>query len=330
MSNLIGYVVIGRNEGERLKKCLLSIPSEMIVYVDSGSSDGSVEWASSVGAECVELDMSKPFTAARARNAGITALLNKHPSLLYVMFMDGDCILAEGWETKALEVIGQNVGVGVVCGRRKERFPEHSIYNQICDIEWNTPIGEASACGGDALYCVDVFAEVGGFDDAFIAGEEPELCFRIRELGHKILRIDQIMTFHDADIHQFSQWWRRSKRSGYAYWLNAHKHGFDSSERFKIREVANILIWGAMALLTILLTIAFRNFLPVVIFGGVWVIQLVRLMIFFVALKEEYGIRAWFGYAVSLLIGKAPQFLGVAYGMYKTFFSKPHKLVEYK
>ena len=69
----IAVVVIGRNEGERLRQCLMSIDKGVagIVYVDSGSTDQSIALAESLGAQVVELDASIPFTAARARNVGI-------------------------------------------------------------------------------------------------------------------------------------------------------------------------------------------------------------------------------------------------------------------
>ena len=71
----VGVVAIGRNEGERLKRCLGSVPAGAAsVYVDSGSTDGSAQWARDHGADVVELDMSVPFTAARARNAGFQTI----------------------------------------------------------------------------------------------------------------------------------------------------------------------------------------------------------------------------------------------------------------
>ncbi len=330
MNDSIGYVVIGRNEGERLKACLRSISSNAMVYVDSGSSDGSAEWASANGADCVALDMSRPFTAARARNAGVEQLLKTHPGVSYVMFLDGDCVLAEDWVETSRIAIEADDQVAVVCGRRKERFPEHSLYNLLCDIEWNTPIGEAKACGGDALYRVDVFRTLGGFDPSFIAGEEPELCFRIRQAGYKILRVDQLMTFHDADIHSFSQWWRRVKRSGYAYWLNAYKHGGESAERFKVRETLNILMWGALITLTIILTLLWASPIPALFFTLFTCVKYVTLLKFYHYVESGYGRKARLVHVAMMFVGKVPQLLGVIQGMFNTYFSKPHTLVEYK
>lgn len=116
-------VVIGRNEGLRLKCCLRSLSNAVVVYVDSGSTDGSAEWARKNGAELVELNMTVPFTAARARNAGFRRLREIVPSLRYVQFIDGDCELVHGWTKSATAFLDEHFDVGAVCGRRRERFP---------------------------------------------------------------------------------------------------------------------------------------------------------------------------------------------------------------
>ena len=76
MATVIGVVVIGRNEGQRLERCLRSLAqgADKVMYVDSGSTDGSLQLAANLGVEVLALDMSTPFTAARARNEGFAAL----------------------------------------------------------------------------------------------------------------------------------------------------------------------------------------------------------------------------------------------------------------
>ncbi len=213
----IGAVAIARNEGERLKNCLRSLTGKCatIVYVDSGSTDRSVEFAKSLGVEVVELDMSKPFSMARARNAGFARLREILPTMKYVQFVDGDCELDPNWLPTGTAWLDSHSETVAVCGRRRERFPEKSIYNQICDIEWNTPVGPAKSCGGDALMRVATFAASGGYSEQLIAGEEPELCLRLRNVGGKIDRIDAEMTRHDAAILTFAAWWKRTLRGGY-------------------------------------------------------------------------------------------------------------------
>jgi glycosyltransferase involved in cell wall biosynthesis len=205
----IGLVAIGRNEGERLRRCLESSRRqvERLVYVDSGSTDGSAQLARSLGAEVVDLDMSIPFTAARARNEGRARLQALVPDLDCVQFVDGDCELVDGWIARAVAHLTAHPQAAVVCGRRRERDPESSVYNHLCDLEWDTPIGLAKACGGDALMRVTALDQVGGYNPDIIAGEEPDLCFRLRERGWEIWRIDGDMTLHDAAMTRFGQWW---------------------------------------------------------------------------------------------------------------------------
>src|SRR4051794_36864206 len=92
-----GAVVIGRNEGQRLRLCLrsISIASNRFVYVDSGSTDGSAQWARDQNVHVI--DLNRPFTAARARNIGFTRLLDANPNVLYVQFVDADCELNAEW-----------------------------------------------------------------------------------------------------------------------------------------------------------------------------------------------------------------------------------------
>jgi GT2 family glycosyltransferase len=241
----VGMVVIGRNEGARLVRCLEACAREggPVVYVDSGSTDGSPEAARRLGAALVSLDMSIPFTAARARNEGFAALMRLHPGTSRVQFLDGDCELAAGWLVAADAFLDAHPEIAAVCGRRRERFPEASVYNRLCDIEWNTPVGEALACGGDVLIRSQPLAAAGGYRDDLIAGEEPELCVRLRAAGWKIWRLGHDMTWHDAAMTHWLQWWRRNVRSGHAFAEGAALHGAPPERHF-VAQARRALLWG--------------------------------------------------------------------------------------
>ncbi|WP_206108145.1 glycosyltransferase family 2 protein [Paludisphaera soli] len=244
----VGLVAIGRNEGDRLRRCLASAGGLglVLVYVDSGSTDGSVELARELGAEVVALDLAEPFTAARARNAGLDRLLQLAPGARYVQFVDGDCELAEGWIATARGELDARPRAAAACGRRRERRPDDSIYNRLADLEWDTPIGEVKACGGDAMMRVAALREVGGYDPRLIAGEEPELCVRLRRQGWTIHRLDAEMTLHDMAMTRFGQWWRRSARAGHAFAEGAALHG-RPPERHWVRETRSSVVWGLAA-----------------------------------------------------------------------------------
>ena len=238
----VDAVVIGRNEGARLIACLDSLAGQVrrLVYVDSGSTDGSVEAAAARGAHVVQLDMTQPFTAARARNAGLAVL--EAPD--FVQFVDGDCELHPDWIATALAAMAAHPNAAVVCGRRRERDPAASVYNRLCDKEWDTPIGPALACGGDALMRFSAVQAVRGFDPTLIAGEEPDLCLRLRRGGGEIWRIDAEMTWHDAAMTRFGQWWQRSRRAGHAFAEGAFRNGAPP-DRHWVAETRRALIWGA-------------------------------------------------------------------------------------
>ncbi|MCM8731664.1 glycosyltransferase family 2 protein [Hephaestia sp. GCM10023244] len=242
--NVVGVVVIGRNEGPRLSDSLRSVAGRggAIVYVDSGSSDDSVARAEQAGAQVVVLAADRPFTAARGRNAGADWLQTHLVGLEFIQFLDGDCLLDPAWIDAALQTMAEAPDAAVVCGRRRERFPDASWYNRLCDIEWDTPIGIVPTCGGDALMRLSAFQDVGGFATELIAGEEPDLCHRLRRAGWTIHRIDHDMSRHDAAMMHFAQWWQRNRRSGYAMAEGLSRRGRDDPRL--IRRVASNILWS--------------------------------------------------------------------------------------
>lgn len=214
---VVSVVIIGRNEGERLTRCLNSIaqmqsvngPIE-VIYVDSDSTDNSQAHARELGAKVIVVHPERP-AAAIGRNAGWRAA--KAP---IVLFLDGDTVLHPQFVADSLAEF-ENPEVAIVWGHRRELFPEASIYNRVLDLDWVYPPGPSEFCGGDALVRRDVLEELGGMDPNLIAGEEPELCRRIRERGYTILHVDRPMTGHDLAMTGWRQYWRRAFRAGHAY-----------------------------------------------------------------------------------------------------------------
>lgn len=311
----VAAIVIGRNEGARLIACLDALSGvDPVIYVDSGSTDGSVDAARARGAQVVVLDMTQPFTAARARNAGL-AMLPEGTAL--VQLLDGDCIVQNGWLAQAQVFLQERSDVAVVCGRRREMYPQASVYNELVDGEWDTPVGEALACGGDALMRVDAVRSVGGYRDDLIAGEEPELCLRLRQAGWSIWRIDAEMTAHDAQIMRFNQWWKRTKRAGHAFAEGAALHGA-LPERHWMAETRRALLWGAAGpLLIVFLALTF----------GPWALLAVLIYPLQVARLARRGGWAWAFFSV---LGKFAEAQGVLSYYWHRVSGGQKRLIEYK
>lgn len=320
----VDAVVIGRNEGARLVACLASLSGRVrrLVYVDSGSGDGSPGAAAGMGAEVVELDPALPFTAARARNAGLARLAGEarggEGMAEFVQFVDGDCVVQPGWIEAALGAMRTLPGATVVCGRRRERDPGTSIWNRLCDREWDTPVGEALACGGDALMRLAPVLAAGGFRDDLIAGEEPELCQRLRRAGGRIWRIEAEMTLHDAAMTRFSQWWRRSRRAGHAFAEGAALHGAGPDRHWR-RETARAVFWGLgvpVAALAAGLSVPPWGFALLLL----WPAQVLRL-----ALRWRDVPAAFFG-----LLGKLAEAQGVLGYWAGRLLRRRRGLIEYR
>lgn len=243
MSAAVDLVLIGRNEGARLERALRSAQGQArrLVYVDSGSTDGSVAAARAAGARVVELDMSVPFSAARARNAGFDAAQAEDPAP-FVQFIDGDCALVPGWLDAGAARLSQDIGLGLVTGWRAEIAPEASLYNRICDHEWRRPAGPIRACGGDMMVRAEAFRQAGGFNPAVIAAEDDDFCLRLAEAGWALERLPLEMTRHDAAITRFGQWWRRAVRAGHGFaQVGALHPGHFRAERRRVLAYGLIL-----------------------------------------------------------------------------------------
>lgn len=327
MSSLVddlGFVIIGRNEGERLKACLASTLSisHRVVYADSRSTDGSADCARDMGASVIELDAFAHLNAATGRNAGFGLLRARFPECRFVQFLDGDCVLEPQWVRTGIDFLQAHPKVAIVCGRRFEAHPELSFYNRLADREWNTPTGPADACGGDAMMRVAAFEEIGGFNGALMASEEPEFAARLRAAGWEIWRLDADMTEHDAAMLHFRQWWRRTVRSGYGY-AQAWRSTRHLSEPVNQARLRSAVIWViCLPVAIVLLTIAARLPGLLSLVPLLWGAQIVRLTV-----RQRGGSIEDLRSSAMLMLGKVPELMGAARAL---LTSRQSDMIEYK
>ena len=274
----ISVVVIGRNEGQRLARCVESIHCIRgfegerieIIYVDSASTDGSAELAATYGAQVIVLHAERP-TAALGRNAGWRVARAE-----FVLFLDGDTILHPDFAKAALEPMLQDASIAAVWGHRREIHPEDSIYNRILDLDWVYAPAITEFCGGDVLIRRSALEEVNGYDSELIAGEEPEMCRRMRARGYRILHIDHPMTGHDLQMTRWSQYWKRAIRSGHAF-AEISQRFRDSDDpswdRDRKRNLMHAGFWMGSLAIAVTASLLRLTILPLVL----WVAVLVAL-----------------------------------------------------
>jgi cellulose synthase/poly-beta-1,6-N-acetylglucosamine synthase-like glycosyltransferase len=261
----LSVVVIGRNEGSRLDRCLQSVRAIRgwhgdveVIYVDSGSTDDSCRRAQSLGCRVVQLNSERP-SAALGRNAGWRAA-----AAPLILFLDGDTILDPDFPVRAAAAFDEP-RVAVVCGRRREIDPAASVFNRVLDLDWIGPAGLCDYCGGDALIRREVLEAVNGYDDSLIAGEEPDMCRRMRGLRHQILHLDCPMTGHDLAMHRWRQYWRRAVRTGHAYAEVSSRYAGTDLPLWLSESRANVrrgVFWAAALLFGVLASISWRSPLP--------------------------------------------------------------------
>jgi GT2 family glycosyltransferase len=324
----VGVVLIGRNEGERLVRALDSLPAGVggAVYVDSGSTDGSVAAARAHGLDVVELDLATPFTAARARNAGFARLAERHPGLEAVMFLDGDCRLAPGWLEAAADALTAHPAWVAVCGWRRERHPEASLYNRLCDLEWIAPptgdVGDFGF-GGDVMIRSDAFRAVGGYDAGLIAGEDPELSARLRWAGGEVVRLDRAMSEHDADIHRLGAWWRRSERAGHAFAEVAHRH---RERGLFARNLRSTWIFGLAVPGGALALAPWQPWLAAALLA-LWPLQALRVAR---SLPPRFGRADGLLWGASCMVSQVPKLQGTLRFHANRLRGRRQRLLEYK
>lgn len=300
--------MIGRNEGERLSACLRALDGlpGPVIYADSESTDGSPERAAKHGATVVTLDGDRPLSAARGRNAGFAVLRQQDPACPFVQFIDGDSLLQHGWIDAALSFMASHPRAAVVCGSCVEERPDASIYNWMCNDEWATPVGQADACGGNAMIRTEAFAQVNGFRDDLKAGEEAECMARMRDMGWEVWRIAAPMVVHDANILHFRDWWIRVRRGGYSF-ANVWTLTRAKSHPLYGNQLRSALVWVIVIPMIVIVLAATVSLFALLALPAVYALQVAR-----VAAQRNWRSADSWRRAAMLMFAKLPETMGVA------------------
>jgi GT2 family glycosyltransferase len=336
----VAVVVIGRNEGRRLPVALHALGDidaidARLLYVDSGSIDDSVAIARERGSEVHELDPERPFSAARARNEGFDLLLKADPDIEFVQFVDGDCEMEADWFAPATEFLDRHPEVGIVCGTLRESDPDASVYNRIAEIEWTQQaIGEIEACGGILMVRAAAFRAISGFDPTVLAGEEPEMCQRMRAADWKVHRLDVAMAQHDAAMTNFGHWWTRQLRTGRFTMEVADRFAERSGDLYRHTIwSARFWVWSGLAGLAAALIIGllFGTLLGVAALAcvvAIFILQVARIGVRTMREGRDPGISLYYGWLS--MVAKIPHIIGQVWYLKDRLTGESAPLIEYK
>lgn len=327
---MIGIVVIGRNEGQRLLLSLQSMQKSNcpVVYVDSGSTDGSIAIAKPLVDSVLELDSSSPFSAARARNEGFERLMELFPTVQFIQFVDGDCVLYDGWLEAAKQSMLSDAKRAVTIGHLQECSPDISVYNRLCAMEWKSPPGDLKnfgALGGILMVRVDVFRALNGFKANVIAGEDSEFGVRLSLAGYRVTKIDHDMALHDANMTTFGQWWKRAVRAGHAIGQRAHLNG-KTAVKDCVQERKSTLFWGVLLPLLALLLLIPTGGASIFILMAYFVLG---LKVYLFRRNQNESISDAIVYTKFIVLGKFANGLGLL-KFYFNRFKQRYEIIEYK
>jgi len=198
---MISFIVIGRNEGWKLKNTFESIfnavsickiESFEIIYVDSNSTDESIPNALEYGTISV-IRLSKYYNPAIARNVGA---LNSKGDIL--IFLDGDMELNPSFLDLAIidnKLVKPLVG-GVVVDRiiRKDGTLINEVEYHKKEFAYYKLI-----TGGAFLIEKELWELIGGMDNRFVKSADPELGLRLAKKGFLLYCIPHTFVFHNND-----------------------------------------------------------------------------------------------------------------------------------
>lgn len=313
---LISFVIIGLNVERFIRGCVTSIYAQTlynsdweIIYVDSSSSDKTLELVREFNnITIVHLDDEKP-NAAKARNAGW-----KIAKYNWVHFLDADSYLKPDWIGS---IHREMQGKQILSGGLVEREPHKNYFHEMADLDWQQSLGNISgntaakskSFGGNVMIKKEILLETGGFNEDLFAGEDSDLSYRIREKGYSIYFFPKIMASHDIQTGNMKSYTKRIFRTGIVYTSLAVKY-MGKKEKLFLKEVVRLSA-NSIFLISGILVLGLTEFT----FTGL-LLTAIPLKIFARNIKKDRPISVSVKYNFHLLMCYIIQFMGSLRFMY--------------
>jgi glycosyltransferase involved in cell wall biosynthesis len=214
---MISFIVIGKNEGSKLLTCINSIyksielcklSSYEIIFVDSNSSDNSIDLVSKFN-EVKIFKLTGKCNAALARNTGafeskgeilffIDGDMELYPSFLQNVMLDGYHLLYPFVTGNLINIVHDS----------DSRLIEKSLWfeNKNGSTD-NTPVAP-----GFFLIERKLWLSVNGMRTKYKSAEDPDFGLRLARSGHLLVRRNEILGIHNTiSYHDDKRFWNRLK-----------------------------------------------------------------------------------------------------------------------
>jgi len=119
------------------------------------------------------------------------------------------------------------------------------LTTRLRDINRADDDGEIMTTGRTMLVRADAFEAAGGFRGDLMTEETADVCIRLRKRGAHVWRIDTPMACVPPPFRALAGWYAQSVRDGRDYAVGAALHG-GPPERYRARELARAVVWGAV------------------------------------------------------------------------------------
>ena len=199
----VDIVIIGRNEGELLRRAITSCqreasdfasaghPQPRIIYVDSRSTDGSLKLAQSLAVETYVVEGR--LNPAAGRHLGF-----EHCQGKYVFFLDGDMEVYPGWLSEAIAYLEEHTRVAGVAGFVDWEVIDNGKVIHIPNHSGIRKHGQkvTTDVGGGFAYRSEALRNVGDYDPTMTRYGEFEMYLRIVAGGYELVYLAVPMAIH--------------------------------------------------------------------------------------------------------------------------------------
>jgi GT2 family glycosyltransferase len=213
----VSIIIVNYNGRKFLEECLNSVlltryPNFEIIFVDNGSTDGSVEYILRLAQNDSRIKLIQNSTNlgfAEGNNSGI-----RHARGEYIVLLNNDTVVDPNWIAELVKAMEKDQDVAVAQAKLLSYY-NHRVIDSAGGIidRWGFSIDRGMeevdegqydnnqeiffACFAASIVRKKVFREVGLLDTRFFAMfEDVDFCWRVRLRGYRAMLVPSAVVYH--------------------------------------------------------------------------------------------------------------------------------------